>query len=96
MKTIKLGAFNEAINDAKDYYSGIEDATNYASIELLKTQAINRLNKSVKLYNRNMQAYFAHIEKMRKEICDMNDKLAEAYGECVEVCELLDKHLQEH
>lgn len=100
MKTFKINEFNEAINDAKECNSVIENAVienvvNYASIELLKTQAINRLNKSVKLYNRNMQAYFDHIEKMRKEICDMNDKLAEAYGECVEVCELLDKHLKE-
>ena len=100
MKTIKLDAFNESIKDAKDCNSVIENAVienvvNYASIELLKTQAINRLNKSVKIYNRNMQAYFEHIEKMRKKICDMNDKLAEAYGECVEVCELLDKHLKE-
>lgn len=95
MKTIKLDAFNEAISDAKNYYSGIENAENYKSIELLRIEAINRLNKSVKLYNRNMVAYFERIEKLRKEICDMNDKLADAFGECKDVCEILDKHLKE-
>lgn len=95
MKTIKLDAFNEATSDAKNYYSGIENAENYKSIELLRIEAINRLNKSVKIYNRNMVAYFERSEKLRKEICDMNDKLAEAYGECKDVCEILDKHLKE-
>lgn len=57
--------------------------------------AIDKLNESITLHNRLVEKRLKMISKLCEEVKESNDKVQRAYERTIEICELLQKRLDE-
>lgn len=95
--TKDIEKFDEQIENTFSLYDAIEkSAERYVDgMWRQRNVAIEKLNETITLHNRLVEKRLKMIPKLCMEIEESNDKLQRAYERAMEVCELLQKRLDE-
>ena len=96
-KTKDIEKFDEQIENTFSLFDAIEKSTEryVDGIWQQRNTAIEKLNETITLHNRLVEKRLKMIPKLCMEIEESNDKVQRAYERAMEVCEFLQKRLNE-
>lgn len=96
-KTKDIEKFDEQIENTFSLFDAIEkSAERYVDgMWRQRNAAIEKLNESITLHNRLVEKRLKMVSKLCEEVKESDAKIQRAYERAIEVCELLQKRLDE-